>query len=94
MPRLVDRIMGRYEEMKELRIPLSHPIHHAIENGNLKFLQVLLQSPANFNELAGLERVTPLITAGRSIHENRSKVINLLLEYAEQKELDFENIDV
>ena len=86
--------MGKFEELKELRIPLSHPIHYAIENGNLKFLQVLLQSPANFNELAGFKRWTPLIAADRSMHENRSKVINLLLEYAEQKELDFNDIDV
>ena len=94
MPRLIDRFMGRFEELKELRIPLSHPIHYSIENGNLKFLQVLLQSPANFNELAGLARVTPVIAASRSKHENRSKVINLLLEHAEQKELDFDTIDV
>ena len=59
----VDIATEKFEQLKELRIPKSHPIHYAIETSNLDFLKVLIDSPADFNAQAEWSIITPIIAA-------------------------------
>ena len=76
-----------YEEKSKRNEPKNHPIFHAMDENNVEFFKLLLSSPTDFNETAGLWNYNPLIWSTLS-HIKNQEFLELILRHKEEKEIN------
>ena len=73
-----------YEEKSKRNEPKNHPIFHAMDQNNVEFFKILLSSPTDFNETAGLWDYNPLIWSTFR-HIKNQDFVELILLHKEEK---------
>ena len=84
-PNLPPYLADHYKEKIEGNEPKNHPIFHAMNKNDVDFFKILLHSPVDFNETAGLWDYTPLIWS--TLIEN-PEFLQIILEHKEEKNIN------